>query len=240
MDNSQDQRIKEVFTIIEEAKQRAGRGGETVEIIPISKNRSVTQIERMMEEGFGTFGENRVQELKEKHSLLQQEDLHWHMVGHLQRNKVKYIVRMKQCVMVQSLDSRRLAQKMEEELEKEGRIMDVLIQVNIAEDPKKYGFFAADLHSFLEEVEAYTYLKIKGLMTILPYVDNPEEVRPYFRRLSQLFLALKEEGIPNGEMKYLSMGMTNDYAIAIEEGANMIRVGSALFEPRFNKRGKGG
>lgn len=237
---SMDIRIKEILQTIEQARERCGRGDDPVEIIAITKNRSLPLIKELMAKGFSTLGENRVQELLEKDSLLEEADLQWHMVGHLQRNKVKYLVRMERCVMIQSLDSSRLAEKLEEELEKENRSMEVLIQVNIAADPKKYGFLEDQLYPFLDNLDKYRYIKIKGLMTILPYVSDPQEVRPFFRQLFQIYQKLQEEGIPNGEMKYLSMGMTNDYAIAVEEGANMIRIGSALFEPLPDDWGKRG
>lgn len=223
--------LKGIRERVEKAKIRAGRERDRIDLISITKNRSISQIEDILDIGLTQLGENRVQELVEKYPSFEDRDVDWHMVGHLQRNKVKYIVRLKQCVMIQSLDSRRLAKKIEEELEKEGHSMDVLVQVNIARDPNKYGFTEEELPTLLEEVQTYHYMKIKGLMTILPYTENLEEIRPFFRRLHSLYETIKEKKIPGIEMKHLSMGMTNDYEIAIEEGATMIRLGSALFGP---------
>lgn len=230
MDTLFKSRFERILERIEKAKLRAGREDEEIEILSITKNRSSKQIQEILDLGLKKLGENRVQELVEKYPSFLDRDVSWHMVGHLQRNKVKYIARLKNCVMIQSLDSQRLAQQIEGEMKKEGRSIDVLIQVNIAHDPNKYGFLKDTLPQFFDEAQNYRYLKIKGLMTILPYTKDPEEVRPFFKEIYSLYQDLKEERIPGIEMKHLSMGMTNDYEIAIEEGATMIRIGSALFE----------
>ncbi len=217
---------------IAESADKAGRNPEDIKIVAVSKTRGVQEIEAVLELGINNLGENRVQEFKDKYDLLEERDISWHMVGHLQRNKVKYLMRRKRCTMIQSLDSLRLAKKIEGEAAKEERSIDVLVQVNQADDPNKYGFQPQEVLSFLQELKGFSRLRVRGLMTILPYVDDPEEVRPYFSQLSLLRDQIRAEKMEWINMDCLSMGMTNDYQVAIEEGATMIRIGTAIFGPR--------
>ncbi|MFZ7103198.1 MAG: YggS family pyridoxal phosphate-dependent enzyme [Peptococcaceae bacterium] len=220
-------RIKEE---IQDSAAKSNRASKDVNLIVVTKNRSVQEITEILKLGHFVLGENRVQELKDKHEQLP-PDLEWHLIGHLQRNKVKYIT--ERVKLIHSLDSIALAAEIDKRMEQNGGEMNCLIQVNVAEEASKYGIKAGELRAFAREVSLFNRIRIKGLMTIAPEVDNPEEVRPVFRELKRLFEDLKNLNIPLIEMKYLSMGMTNDFKIAIEEGANMVRIGSAIFGPRY-------
>ncbi|WP_408955963.1 YggS family pyridoxal phosphate-dependent enzyme [Natroniella sp. ANB-PHB2] len=229
------ERLVKVKEKINAAANRVGRDPEEIKLVAVSKRQSLDKIKKIVAEGILNFGESRVQELREKYGNLEQE-VNWHMVGHLQRNKVKYITRMDRCELIHSLDSLRLAKKINKRAKMEDRKMNVLVQVNTAEDENKYGFMSEEVIDFLREISSLKHLRVKGLMTIAPYVEDSEEVRPYFRKLRKLANQIKANKIPGVEMKELSMGMSNDLEVAIEEGATIIRVGSAIFGPRnYNK-----
>lgn len=221
---------KDNFQKIRERMQRAAakRGASLQEItfVAISKNVAAESIKSAYEVGINNFGENRVQEALPKIEALPAE-IRWHFVGNLQTNKVRFV--LPAFSLVHSLDRLRLARALQEEGAKKGRTVDVLLQVNIAAEKSKSGFLEGEVQDALEEIAAYSHLRVKGLMTIAPFLSDPEELRPYFRTLYQMF---KSINIPGVEMKYLSMGMTNDYEVAIEEGANMVRLGTALFGER--------
>ena len=189
----------------------------------------IKKIKFFKEQGIKTFGENRVQELRRKNNKIE-KNIEWHFIGHLQRNKVKYLTRMKSCKMIESLDSPRLAKEINKRARKQDRVMPVLVEVNTSEDENKYGFMAENTIDFIKEAEnKYNNISIEGLMTIVPYVEDPEEVRPYFRKLYELKERANKQGL---KLKELSMGMTNDYMVAIEEGATIVRIGTALFGKR--------
>ncbi|WP_282580202.1 YggS family pyridoxal phosphate-dependent enzyme [Natroniella sulfidigena] len=229
------QRLDQIREKIEVAASRAGRNPDEIKLVAVSKKQSLDKIKDVLDEGILDFGESRVQELRDKYDSFEQE-INWHMIGHLQRNKVKYLARMDKCKLIHSVDSLRLAKKINKRANMEDRQMNVLIQVNVAEDENKYGLMSEEVIDFLTEVSSFEYMKVKGLMTIAPYVDDPEEVRPYFRKLRELAVKIEAEKIPGVEMKELSMGMSNDLEVAIEEGATIVRVGSAIFGPRnYNK-----
>ncbi|MFZ5944114.1 MAG: YggS family pyridoxal phosphate-dependent enzyme [Bacillota bacterium] len=221
--------IKKIVNEINLAKLRSNRTSEQVNLVVVTKNRSLTEIQQVLEQGYGTLGENRVQELKEKYPSF--PDAQWHLIGHLQRNKVKYITDKVQ--LVHSLDSLTLAQEINKKMESLGKPLDCLVQVNIAEEESKHGIKKEELTYFLKEISPLPGVNIKGLMTIAPEVDNPEEVRPVFRELYRLFEFHKSLSLDGIQMRYLSMGMTNDYQVAVEEGSNMVRIGSAIFGPRY-------
>ena len=181
------------------------------------------------EAGARDFGENKVQEILEKRPEIP-EDARFHMIGHLQRNKVRQVI--DKVVLIHSVDSLRLAEQIETEAEKKDLHVDILLEVNVAREESKYGFFLEEVEDALKKISQYSHLTVKGLMTIAPYVENPEENRDIFKKLYQLFIDIKSKNIDNGTMSVLSMGMTGDYQVAIEEGSTMIRVGTGIFGAR--------
>lgn len=212
---------------IRETAERAGRNANDVELLVVTKNRTIEQIQQLLECGEFLLGENRVQEAKSKIPFLP-KTLHWHMIGHLQRNKVKDALQLFE--MIQSVDSLRLAHEIQKVAEATNRSVDVLAQVDVAGEETKFGIPAEQAESFVKEVAALPRLHVMGLMTIAPLTRDPEEVRPYFRRLKEISDMLAAVHVSGVEMRYLSMGMTNDYRVAIEEGANLLRIGSAVFD----------
>lgn len=221
---------------VRKACQRAGRDFSEVTLIAVSKTKPVSMIEELLSLGVVDFGENKPQELKEKYGLLP-ENLNWHMIGHLQRNKVKYVVG--RACMIHSVESVRLAEAIQAEAEKQGIIMPVLAEVNMAGEESKFGLRPEETVGFIEEISGFANLRVSGLMTIAPFVKNPEENRIHFRNLYNLFIDIKSRNIDNVTMFCLSMGMTNDYEIAIEEGATMVRVGTGIFgERQYNTETK--
>lgn len=214
---------------IDEACRRAGRNPQDVTLIAVSKTKPVSMIEELLPEGVVDFGENKPQELKEKYDLLP-KNLRFHMIGHLQRNKVKYII--ERACMIHSVDSLRLAETIQEEAAKHDRIMPVLVEVNIAQEESKFGLTAGETANFVREIAKFPNLCVKGLMTIAPFVENPEDNRVHFRNLYNLFIDIKAGNIDNVDMCILSMGMTNDYEVAVEEGATHVRVGTGIFGVR--------
>ncbi len=214
---------KAVRDRIKEAANRSGRDPREVKIIAVSKNVSPESILAAKKLGLNDFGENRLQEALPKITALP-ADIKWHFVGHLQTNKVRDV--LDRFSMVHSLDRMSLAQALEKESRKKDTVMPVLVQINASGEASKYGLAPEELEDFLEEVKDFSGIKVRGLMTMAPLVDNPEETRPVFARLRNL----KEQiNIPSLKLDYLSMGMTNDYQIAVEEGANLVRIGTAIF-----------
>ena len=181
------------------------------------------------EQNIREFGENKVQEMCEKMEVLP-KDIHWHMIGHLQTNKVKYIVG--KTALIHSVDSLHLAKEIEKQATKNNVIVPILIEVNIAEEESKFGIHREETIALVREIAQMEHVHIRGLMTIAPYVENPEDNRPYFREIRQLSVDIKQENIDNVNMDVLSMGMTGDYEVAIEEGATMVRVGTGIFGAR--------
>ncbi|NOZ64356.1 MAG: YggS family pyridoxal phosphate-dependent enzyme [Caldiserica bacterium] len=222
--------IEEVKRRVEKALSRAGRTTEDIVILAATKTVEVERIREAVEAGIREIGENRVQEAQSKIESLEREGLRWHMIGRLQRNKVKYAVRLFD--MIQSVDSLSLCEELEKRLSRAGKELEILVEVNIGGEPTKGGIIPEELGSFLGKIGGFPHIKCKGLMTIPPWFENPEKVRPYFARMYAIWEKVKEAGFPGVEMKYLSMGMSEDFEIAIEEGANMIRVGRAIFGER--------
>ncbi len=222
--------VAEVEARIQAACERAGRRREEVTLIAVSKTKPVRDIYEVMETGIKDFGENKVQEMCDKMEMIQQP-LNWHMIGHLQRNKVKYIV--DKATLIHSVDSLRLAQQISQEAQKKSVESNILIEVNVAEEESKFGLSTAEVIQMVEEISKLPSVHIKGLMTVAPFTDNPEENRPYFRNLKQLAVDIAEKNIDNVTMSVLSMGMTGDYEVAIEEGATMVRVGTGIFGARI-------
>nr|WP_199505510.1 MULTISPECIES: YggS family pyridoxal phosphate-dependent enzyme [unclassified Halanaerobium] len=224
-------RLNKVKKEIKESAEKAGRKYEEINLIAVSKNHPVESIKVLKNTGVKLFGENRVQELEEKDNKLKKINIEidWHFIGHLQRNKVKYLMRMPNCKMIESLDSWRLAKEIDKRAKKNNRNIPLLIEVNIAEDENKYGIKPNKVETFLKKVIKLDNIEIKGLMTIAPYNENPEEARPYFRKMKKIQQDLNDRVYPLPE---LSMGMSNDYKIAVEEGATAVRIGTAIFGKR--------
>lgn len=222
--------LEEVEEKIAKACERAGRAREEVTLIAVSKTKPVEMLQEIYDEGIRDFGENKVQELTEKYEVMP-KDMKWHMIGHLQRNKVKYIV--DKVTLIHSVDSLRLAETISREAEKKGVTVPILIEVNIAGEETKFGLSSKEeVISLTEQIAALPNLSVKGLMTVAPPSKDPEENRPFFREIRQLSVDITNKNIDNVSMEILSMGMTNDYTVAIEEGATMVRVGTGIFGAR--------
>lgn len=217
---------------IEKSASRAGQNPENIVLVVITKGVEVSRIREAWGAGIRVIGENRVQEAAEKFAVLSgQSDLEWHLIGHLQRNKVK--VAIKFFDFIQSLDSWELAQEINRRAGEQGKIQDCLVEVNISGESQKYGLAPGQLNEFLSSMEILKNVRVQGLMAIGPLRENPEEVRPYFRQMRQMFTDCGRRANELREMRYLSLGMSADFRIAIEEGANMIRVGNFLFGERI-------
>ena len=228
-DQQIDQNIEEILDNIKNAAEKNGRGLEDIHLIAVTKTVDVQKMKWVSQKGLNHFGENRVQELQEKYDQFGDE-INWHLIGHLQRNKVKYIIDKVQ--LIHSVDSIRLAQEINNQAAKINRQMPILIQINIAQEESKFGFKTTDIEECIEILSNYDNILIKGLMTIAPFEENIEKTRPIFRELREIYDRIKKNEKNNINMEYLSMGMTNDYLIAIEEGANMVRIGSGIFGKR--------
>ncbi len=221
--------LDNVLANIKSACEKSGRNENEVTLIAVSKTKPLSDIEELMTYGIKEYGENKVQELCEKYENVS-SPVNWHLIGHLQTNKVKYIVD-KAC-LIHSVDSVHLASEIEKQAEKKGVVADILVQVNIAHEDTKFGIDENSVYEMLDSIKDFSHIKVKGLMTIAPFVENPEENRQYFRKMHQLLLDIKSKNIDNIDMSILSMGMTNDYMVAIEEGATMVRVGTGIFGER--------
>ena len=221
--------VIEVEKNIQAACDRAGRSREEVRLIAVSKTKPVSDIEEVLTTGILDYGENKVQELSDKYDVLP-KNIRWHMIGHLQRNKVKYLIG--KTVLIHSVDSLRLAEQIEHEAAKADTIMNVLIEVNVAGEESKFGTTCNEAIELVRAVAALKHVKIKGLMTIAPFTDNPEDNRIYFKKLKQLSVDIMHKNIDNIKMNTLSMGMTGDYEVAVEEGATFVRVGTGIFGER--------
>lgn len=228
--------IKENLATVEqnitEACKRAGRAREEVTLIAVSKTKPISMLQEVYDTGIRNLGENKVQELCEKMDELP-SDIKWHMIGHLQRNKVKYIVG--RVALIHSVDTYRLAEEINIQAKKKNIIVPILVEVNIAGEESKFGTSAEDAILLVEDISKLENIRIKGLMTIAPYVVDSEENRQYFRKIKQLSVDITNKNIDNVSMEILSMGMTGDYAVAIEEGATMVRVGTGIFGERVYK-----
>lgn len=221
--------LQEVEKRIQAACDRAGRKREEVTLIAVSKTKPVETLQEAYDLGVRIFGENKVQELTAKYEALP-KDIHWHMIGHLQTNKVKYII--DKAELIHSVDSLKLAETIEKEAAKHDLIADILVEVNVAEEESKFGMKMEEVILFVEKVSAFPHVRVRGLMTIAPFVEDPEENRSIFADLHKLYIDIKKKNHDNDTVSVLSMGMTNDYEVAIEEGATMVRVGTGIFGAR--------
>ena len=225
-----------IADIKEEIKQichSCGRNPEDITLVVVTKTVDPERINYAVDCGVSNLGENKVQEIMDKYETVS-KNIKWHLIGHLQTNKVKYII--DKVELIHSVDSVKLAEEISKRAERYDITKDVLVQINVAEEETKFGIGLEEAVNFVKSISAFDNIRIKGLMTIAPYSENPEGVRLVFRQLREKFDELSQMNLPNTEMKYLSMGMSNDYRIAIEEGANMIRIGTAIFGKRnYNK-----
>lgn len=214
---------------IKDAAQRSGRNPEDIKLVAVSKTVDADRIIKAAEWGMMDFGENRVQELCDKFETIHMK-YNWHLIGHLQTNKVKYLID-KVC-LIHSLDRLELAQEIQKRAEKAGRQVEVLVQVNIAAEDSKFGISPEKTLGFVREISKMGNIRTRGLMTIAPQAENAEDIRWVFSGLRKLLIDIRQENIDNIDMDYLSMGMSNDFEVAIEEGSNIIRVGTAIFGKR--------
>ena len=214
---------------VKEACRRAGRSRDEVTLIAVSKTKPMSMIEELLPLGVVDFGENKVQELTAKDEALPSH-IRWHMIGHLQRNKVKYIV--DKAFLIHSVDSLRLAEAISQEAGKKNVTANILIEVNVAGEDSKFGVRPEETAALAEAISKLPNISVKGLMTIAPFVENAEENREVFRNLRKLSVDIEEKKFNNVTMAVLSMGMTGDYEVAIEEGATMVRVGTGIFGER--------
>ena len=221
--------IKLVEENIKKACEKVGRDVNEVTLIAVSKTKPYTAIEEALPTGVKDYGENKVQELCDKYEILP-KDIKWHMIGHLQRNKVKYLVG--KASLIHSVDSIRLAEQIEKEYAKADEIANILIEVNMAQEESKFGITSEETEQLVREIAKFPHIRIKGLMTIAPYTDNPESNRVYFRNMKKLSVDIENKSIDNVSMSVLSMGMTGDYQVAVEEGATLVRVGTGIFGER--------
>jgi hypothetical protein len=211
------------------ACERSGRDRNDVTLVAVSKTKPIEMVEEAVAAGILDFGENKVQELTQKEEIASRP-LRWHFIGHLQRNKVKYIV--DKAHLIHSVDSYRLAEQINTESEKKNIICPILIEVNMAKEETKFGVFPEETIELIQRISSFPHIKVKGLMTIAPFVENPEENRKYFHDLQKLSIDIVAKNIDNVDMEILSMGMTGDFEVAIEEGATHVRVGTGIFGGR--------
>ncbi len=224
--------IKENLDLINEkitiAAEKSGRKREDVLLLAVSKTVDVPRIKEAVDLGLVDLGENKPQEINWKYFEI--ENVRWHQIGHLQTNKVKYIID-KVC-LIHSVDSLKLAEEISKRAKAKDITMDVLVEINIAGEEAKSGVPLSKAEELAVEISKLDNIRVKGLMTVAPFVENPEDNREYFKQMKKLFVDIKEKNYNNIDMQYLSMGMTNDYEIAVEEGANIVRIGTGLFGAR--------
>ncbi|MBU2440178.1 YggS family pyridoxal phosphate-dependent enzyme [bacterium] len=211
---------------IKKAALKANRNPQEIKLVAVTKTATIEQIKEAISAGVKIIGENKVQEAKEKYQILS-ADIEWHLVGHLQTNKVKYAIEIFD--LIHSVDSIKLAKEIDRRSLQFGMITNVLVEVNVSGEETKYGIKSEEVEPFLKEISEFSRIKVRGLMTITPIAEDKEEVRPYFRKLRELSKEIKSKNIKNVKMDYLSMGMTDDFEVAIEEGANMVRIGRGIF-----------
>ena len=225
--------IRENLDIVERniqaACDKAGRDRSEVTLVAVSKTKPVSDLMEAYDAGIRVFGENKVQELVEKMEKMP-GDIHWHMIGHLQRNKVKYIVG--KVDLIHSVDNTELAEEINRRADKAGVLQDILIEVNIADEETKFGIAREKVRDFYVNISKLPYVNVRGVMCIAPYVVDPEQNRHYFADLRKIFVDITNNIVDNNRVDIMSMGMTGDYQVAIEEGATLIRVGTGIFGAR--------
>lgn len=226
--------IKENIDIIcdrvAEAAKKSGRNPEDITIIAVSKTVDAHKAKEAVESGLSNLGENRVQEFVNKYEQLNDMNIKWHMIGHLQKNKVKYII--DKAELIHSVESLDLANEINKRAKQSEIVSKVLIELNIGEEDSKFGINAENVYDFVRAFNQYDNILVTGLMTVAPYSENPEDVRWIFKKMKEIYDNILKMKLKNTDMKYLSMGMTNDFEIAIEEGSNIVRIGTAIFGSR--------
>lgn len=221
--------LDNIYSRIKAAAEKSGRKPEDIKLVAVTKTIDVDRIRSVYNYGILDMGENKVQELLEKYDKLDSA-CRWHLIGHLQTNKVKYIIDKVQ--MIHSVDSLPLVKEIDLRAAKAGKKMDILLQVNVSGEETKFGINPDEINELINEVPKFRNISLRGLMTIAPYAQNAEEIRPIFRQLYKLYIDIKSKKIDNVTMDYLSMGMSNDFEVAIEEGANIVRIGTSIFGKR--------
>lgn len=224
-----EENIKCIEQKIADAAKKSGRNYSDILLLAVTKTIDIERIKIAVNCGLKNLGENRVQELTAKYDELG-NDCNWHMIGHLQTNKVKYIV--DKVKLIHSVDSQKLAEEIDRQSKKFNLTADILLEVNIADEPSKFGIDPKNVEITIRNLSKLNNINIKGLMTVAPLVNDSENNRKYFEKLYNLFVDIRDKRIDNIDMKYLSMGMTNDYEVAIEQGANIVRIGTGIFGQR--------
>lgn len=221
--------LEKIQEDIKKAAIKSGRKPEDITLVAVTKTRNIDEMKTVQEFGCLDFGENKVQELERKYDEFD-DQINWHLIGHLQRNKVKFII--DKVKLIHSVDSLRLVKAIDKEAKKNDLVANILLQVNIAKEDTKFGLDVSEVIPLLKEIASYKYIKVQGLMAMAPYTENPEENRQYFKQLKNLSVDINSQKIDNICIKELSMGMTNDYIVAIEEGSTIVRVGTGIFGER--------
>ena len=222
--------VESIRKRIREVCSRCGRKPEDVLLVGVSKTFGVDSIQKAVDSGLFDIGENYAQELLGKRESLSDHRIRWHFIGHLQSNKVKYVIEYVH--LIHSVDNDRVAEEIQKRAEKAGRIVKVLIEVHTTDEATKYGVLPADTLDFLKRISRFDRVKVQGLMTMGPFSDDPNNSRPSFRQLAELRDRISREGMEDVTMQHLSMGMTHDFQVAIEEGATIVRIGTAIFGTR--------
>ncbi|OXT06344.1 YggS family pyridoxal phosphate-dependent enzyme [Thermoanaerobacterium thermosaccharolyticum] len=221
--------LEEIKNNIEVHARKVNRNPDDILIMAVTKTVDVERIQEAIDNGITDIGENKVQELIDKYPALK-DKVQFHFIGHLQTNKVKYII--DKVKMIHSLDSIHLAQEINKRAHSNNIVMDCLVEVNIGSEESKYGIDPLNVMDFIKSLESFDNIRIRGLMTVAPFME-PEHVRPYFKKMKELFDCAKSINQKNVDFKYLSMGMTNDYTVAVEEGSNIVRIGTGIFGKRL-------
>lgn len=222
--------LDSVMERIEKAAQRSGRNARDIKLIAVTKTVEPEKILRIIDEGILDLGENRVQELTKKYDIIDRK-CNWHLIGHLQTNKVKYII--DKVKLIHSVDRLELAQEINKRAQSHGITVDVLVQVNVSGEESKFGVALEEAREMVEKMSAFSNIRIRGFMTMAPFAENPESIRYVFSKLRDFSIDIRKENLDNNNMDILSMGMSNDFEVAIEEGSNMVRIGTALFGKRI-------
>lgn len=222
--------LDSVMERIEKAAQRSGRNARDIKLIAVTKTVEPEKILRIIDEGILDLGENRVQELTGKYDIIDRK-CNWHLIGHLQTNKVKYII--DKVKLIHSVDRLELAQEINKRAQSHGITVDVLVQVNVSGEESKFGVALEEAREMVEKMSAFSNIRIRGFMTMAPFAENPESIRYVFSKLRDFSIDIRKENLDNNNMDILSMGMSNDFEVAIEEGSNMVRIGTALFGKRI-------
>jgi len=232
--------IDNIFKKVQLAAEKSGRKLEDITLIAVSKTVDWEKAKEAVEAGVNNLGENRVQEITNKYEqfddLNLNDNVNWHMIGHLQKNKVKYII--DKVNLIHSVENLELANEINKRAAQHNLISNVLIELNIGEEESKFGISDENVIEFVKSLEQFENIKVLGLMTVAPYAENPEDIRWVFKKMKEIYNNISNINLRNTEMKYLSMGMTNDFEIAIEEGSNIVRIGTAIFGARdYTKKG---